>query len=205
VAVLGYGPHIFVTNARLPFTNLRDVIDYARKNPGKLNAAAGGATTRLESEMFQLQNRIKVEIIPYSGTGRASAAVLAGEADFVIMDTSPVIAHIKAGKLKGLAIIGDERHPALPDVATAREQGFADFLGGITFGAYAQLKTPRPILQSLNTTVNKVMLSAEMKQWFDKVGAKPVTMNLDEARAWYLKEIAAWKDVVTKAGIKPAE
>jgi len=93
----------------------------------------GGATTRLESEMFQLQNGVKVEIIPYSGTGRASAAVLAGEADFVIMDTSPVISLIKAGKLK------------------------------------------------------------------------PVTMNLDEARAWYLKEITAWKDVVTKAGIKPAE
>ena len=201
VAVLGYGPHIFVTNAKLPFTNLKDVVEFARKNPGKLNAAAGGATTRLESEMFQLQNGIKVEIIPYSGTGRASTAVLAGEADFVIMDTSPVISQIKAGKLKGLAIIGEERHPALPDVATAKEQGFPDFLGGITFGAYAQMKTPRPVLQSLNTTLNKVMLSAEMKQWFDKVGAKPVTMSLDEARAWYLKELAAWKDVVTKAGI----
>lgn len=205
VSVLGYGPHIFVTNAKLPFANLKDVVEYAKKNPGKLNAAAGGATTRLESEMFQLQNGIKVEIIPYSGTGRASTAVLAGEADFVIMDTSPVIGQIKAGKLKGLAIIGDERHPALPDVATAKEQGYPDFLGGITFGAYAQMKTPRPILQSLNTTLNKVMLSAEMKQWFDKVGAKPVTMNLDEARAWYLKEITAWKDVVTKAGIKQIE
>jgi len=205
VAVLGFGPHIFVANPRLNFKNLKDVVEYARKNPGKLNAAAGGATTRLESEMFQLQNGVKVEIIPYSGTGRASTAVLAGEADFVIMDTSPVISLIKAGKLKGLAIIGDERHPAMPDIPTAREQGYPDFLGGITFGAYAQAKTPRDILQKLNTTLNRVMMSAEMGAWFNKVGAKPINMNLDEARAWYLKELAAWKDVVAKAGIKPAD
>ena len=205
VAVLGFGPHIFVINPKLPFRSLKDVVDYARANPGKLNAAAGGATTQLESEMFQLQNKVKVEIIPYSGTGRASTAVLAGEADFVIMDTSPVVGQIKAGKLRGLGIIGNERHPALPEVPTAKEQGFPDFLGGITFGAYAQMKTPRPILQTLNTTLNKVMLSPEMKEWFDKNGAKPMTMNLDEARAWYLKEIAAWKDVVTRAGIKQIE
>ena len=202
VAVLGFGPHIFVANPSLQAKNLKEVIDYAKKNPGKLNAAAGGATTRLESEMFQLNNGIKVEIIPYSGTGRASTAVLAGEADFVIMDTSPVISQIKAGKLKGLAIIGEERHPALPDIPTAREQGFPDFLGGVTFGAYAQLKTPRDILQKHNTTLNKVMMSAEMKEWFDKVGAKPVNMTLDEARAWYLKELTAWKEVVTRAKIQ---
>jgi tripartite-type tricarboxylate transporter receptor subunit TctC len=202
VAVLGFGPHIFVANPRLPFANIKDVVEYAKKNPGKLNAAAGGATTRLESEMFQLQNGVKVEIIPYSGTGRASTAVLAGEADFVIMDTSPVISLIKSGKLKGLAIIGNERHPAMPDIPTAKEQGYPDFLGGITFGAYANARTPRDILQKLNTTLNKVMLTPEMTEWFDKVGAKAVNMNLDEARAWYLKEIAAWKDVVARAKIQ---
>lgn len=202
VAVLGFGPHIFVANPRLPFASIKDVVEYAKKNPGKLNAAAGGATTRLESEMFQLQNGVKVEIIPYSGTGRASTAVLAGEADFVIMDTSPVISLIRSGKLKGLAIIGDERHPALPDVPTAKEQGYPDFLGGITFGAYANARTPRDILQKLNTTLNKVVLTPEMTEWFNKVGAKAVNMNLDEARAWYLKEITTWKDVVTRAKIQ---
>lgn len=205
VAVLGFGPHIFVVNAKLPFKSIKDVVDYARKNPGKLNAAAGGATTRLESEMFQLQNKVKVEIIPYKGTGEASTAVLTGEADFVIMDTSPVIGHIKAGKLRGIAMIGDERHPALPDIPTAKEQGYPDFLGGITFGAYVNARTPRDIQQKLNTTLNKVMLSPEMKKWFDKVGAKAVNMSLDEARAWYLKEIKAWKEVVAKAGIKPLD
>jgi len=201
VAVLGFGPHIFVANPRLPFANIKDVVEYAKKNPGKLNAAAGGATTRLQSEMFQLQNGVKVEIIPYNGTGRASTAVLAGEADFVIMDTSPVISLIKAGKLKGLAIVGNERHPALPDVTTAKEQGFPDIVGGITYGAYANAKTPRDILQTLNTTLNKVMMTPEMTEWFNKVGAKAVNMDINEARAWYLKEIAAWKDVVTRAKI----
>jgi tripartite-type tricarboxylate transporter receptor subunit TctC len=202
VSVLAFGPHIFIINPKLPFKSLKDVVDYARQNPGKLNAAAGGATTRLESEMFKMQNNIKLEIIPYSGTGRASQAVLSGEADFVIMDTSPVVSLIKAGKLRGLGIIGDERHPALPDIPTAKEQGYPDFLGGITFGAYAQAKTPRPILQTLNTTLNNLMKSPEMTKWMDSVGAKPVGMNLDQARAWYLKEIAAWKDVVAKAGIQ---
>jgi tripartite-type tricarboxylate transporter receptor subunit TctC len=204
-AVLGYGPHIFVINPKLPFRSIREVVDYARKNPGKLNAAAGGATTRLESEMFQIQNGVKVEIIPYSGTGRASQAVLAGEADFVIMDTSPVVSLIKAGKLRGLGIIGEERHPAMPDIPTVKEQGYPDFLGGITFGAYIPMKTPRDIAQKLNTSLNRVMLSPEMKEWFDKVGAKPINMNLEEARAWYLKELAVWKDVVTKAKIPYAD
>ena len=204
-AVLGYGPHIFVVNPKRDFKSIKDVVEFARKNPGKLNAAAGGATTRLESEMFQLQNNVKVEIIPYSGTGRASTAVLSGEADFVIMDTSPVISLIKAGKLRGIAIIGDERHPALPDVATAREQGHPDFLGGITFGAYANARTPRDILVKLNTALNRTMLTPEMKEWFDKVGAKAVNMTLEDARAWYLKEIATWKDIVAKAKIPPLD
>jgi tripartite-type tricarboxylate transporter receptor subunit TctC len=204
-AVLGFGPHIFIVNPKLPFKSLKDLVDYAKQNPGKLNAAAGGATTRLESEMFQLQNGIKVEIIPYSGTGRASAAVLAGEADFVIMDTSPVVALTKSGQLRGLAIIGDERHPALPDVPTAKEQGFADLLGGVTFGAYIQANTPPDIKQKLNTVLTQVMHSPEMAEWFDKVGAKPVKMNLEEANAWYQKEIVAWKDIVAKAKIAPID
>ncbi len=204
-AVLGFGPHIFVVNPKRGFKSIRDVVEYAKQNPGKLNAAAGGATTRLESEMFQLQNKVRVEIIPYKGTGAASAAVLSGEADFVIMDTSPVISHIRAGKLAGVGMIGDERHPSLPDIPTAREQGYPDFLGGITFGAYASNRTPRDILQKLNTTLNTVMLSPVMKTWFDKVGAKAVNMSLEEARAWYLKEIATWKEIVSKAGIKPLD
>jgi tripartite-type tricarboxylate transporter receptor subunit TctC len=202
VSVLGFGPHVFLVNPKLPFKNLKELIDYAKQNPGKLNAAAGGGTTRLESEMFRLRNDIKIEIIPYNGTGRASTSVLAGETDFVIMDTSPVVSLIDSGQLRALAIIGDQRLPALPNIPTAKEQGFSDFLGGITFGAYVQGGTPKDIQQKLNTALNRAVMTPEVKAWFYKNGAKPINMTLEQARSWYLTELNAWKDVVEKAHIE---
>ena len=121
------------------------------------------------------------------------------------METSPVVALIKGGKMRALAIVGTERHPVLSDIPTTKEQGFPEFVGGSTSAAFTRLRTPRDVQQKLNIAFNKAVSTPEMNEWFTKVGARPINMELDELRAWYLKELADWKDVVTRAKIPHAD
>src|SRR5262249_29265944 len=90
VAEIGQAPYVFIVNPAVPARSVRELIDLARRNPGKLNAAAGGIGTRLASELFRIQNGLKLEIIPYQSSGQGALAVMTGEADFVVMETSPV-------------------------------------------------------------------------------------------------------------------
>ena len=201
--MIGSTPYVLVTYPGLGVRNLGELMTLARAKPGALNYGSAGPASmaHLAAALLGVEAGIDIVHVPYRSSVHAVTDIMAGRVQMQFATIPPSAELIATGKLTAVAVSGSKRSTTLPDVATAKEQGFPDFLGGITFGAYAQMKTPRPVLQSLNTTLNKVMLSAEMKQWFDKVGAKPVTMSLDEARAWYLKELAAWKDVVTKAGI----
>ena len=205
VAEVGQAPYVFLVNPRVPAKNVRELVNLARSRPGKLNAASGGIGTRLSSELFQIQNKLKLEIIPYQGSGQAALAVMTGEADFVIMETSPVQGQLTAGKLRALAVAGEKRLKAFPDLPTTSEAGFPDYKAGTIFGVYVAGGTPGDIVLKLNATLNKIVGAPAFAARLLELGVEVNPKSVEEFSALYRKEIEKWKAIVKQANIPPVD
>ena len=201
VAEIGQAPYVVLVNPRVPAKNVQELINLARKHPGKLNAAAGGIGTRLSSELFQIQNKLKLEIIPYNGTGPAALAVLTGESDFGIMDASPLHGQIAAGRIRALAVAGEKRLSSFPNIPTMAEAGFPDYKSSALFGVYVAAGTPMDIVHKLNATINKIISTPAMAQRLRELGAEPNPKSVDAFSALYRAEIEKWKTIVRQANI----
>jgi len=200
-AEIGQASYVILVNPKLPLKNAMDLVEYARRNPGKLNAASGGLGTQLSVEMFRIRNKLSLEIIPYPGTGPAALAVRQGIADFAIMDTSAYAGFLASGHVRALAVAGEKRMSSLPDVPTAREAGLGDYLSGTIFGMYVAGGTPNDIVQKLNATVNRIISTPEMADRLRKLGAEPNPKSVDEFTKLIHSEIALWKTIVKQANI----
>ncbi len=206
VAEIGQGPYAVYVNPKVPATNLRELVEYARKNPGKLNAGAGGLSgTRLSVELLRIQNNLQLEIISYNGNGPTATAVVGGVVDFAIMDVSAFAGHLQSGRVKALAVAGEKRLPALPDVPTTAEAGFPDLKAGAIFGIYVAAGTPNDIVQKLNTTVNGVIVLPEVTEQLRKLGAEPNPKTVTQFTQLIHKEIQLWREVVIKAKLPTEE
>ena len=177
--------------------NLAEFVELIRKNPGKLNAAAGGS--RLPIDMFRLQNSLDVAVIPYRGGGDAILALLQGEADFMIVNTPGIIGHMKAGKLRALAVTAPQRQWDIPDVPTTREAGMPDYNYGSFFAVYTRAGTPLDVLRKLNAAINTITAKPDVIKALREGGAEPVQRSSEEAVRKYQGEIARLKDIVVRA------
>ena len=205
VAAIAESPYAIVVNRSLPVKNVMEFIQLARKNPGKLNASAGGIGTSLSVELFKIQANIKAEIIPYSGTGSAALAVATGETDFAITDTSAFMAYVPTGRVRVLAVAGEKRLPSFPDVPTTAEAGIPTFKAGTVVAVYVTSKTPADIVQKLNTTLNAILANSEVKDQLNKLGANPTPKSVSDVNQWYRHEVQTWKDIVKRLNIPPVD
>lgn len=201
VAIMGDGPYVIVVNPKVQAKTPTDLVELARKNPGKLNAAAGGIGTRLSVELFNLKNNVKIEVVPYDGTGPASTAVVSGEADLAIMDTSSIVGQMSSGRLRALAVANEKRLSSFPDLPTTAELGMPDYMTGTLFGVYVAGGTPTAIVQRLNDVINKAIVDPEVAAQLRKLGAEPNPKTVAQFNERYRTEIATWKDIVAKAKI----
>ena len=200
VAVLCEYPNLVVVNAtKIPAKTLPEFMDLLRRNPGKYNAAAGG--TRIVYELFRLQQNVDILIVPYRGAADAITGLLAGDADFMIVNAPGLTQHIATGKLRALAITADKRQPDFPDVPTTREAGMPEFVYGSFFGAYVRSGTPPEVIRKLNAAFNTVSAMPEVVERFRTLGATATQKTPEEAGKQYLGDIARLKDVVQKAKI----
>ncbi len=201
VAELGSAPYAIAVHPQVPAKNVAELIRLAKQSPGKLNGASGGNSTFMTLVLFQLRTGIRIVNIPYKGTGDAALAVVRGEADFAIMDTSAFLPHLSSGRIRMLAVAGDRRNPAVPDVPTTKEAGLANYTAGATFGVFTTGKTPPDIVRRLNAEINRIVASPEISKRLVALGMDPAPRTVEECTRRYLADLAKWKDVVARAKI----
>ncbi len=179
--------------------SLAEFLDLIRKNPGKINAGAGG--TRLVIDMFTSTGKLDVAVIPYKGGGDSITALLKGEVDFIIINTPGIIQFLNSGKLKALAVTGPKRQFDIPDVPTTREAGMPEYVYSSFFGVYVQGNTSEAVKRKLNTALNEITSKPEVISAFRRGGAEPVQKTIEESSSRYLDEIRRLKELATKVGI----
>jgi tripartite-type tricarboxylate transporter receptor subunit TctC len=183
---------------------VREFVDYARANPGKLNYASQGTTTVsfLTTEMFLAAAGIKVTHIPYKGTGPALAATMSGETEVFFDNLGASLAQVRAGRLKALAVCGERRHPALPDVPAMAEI-YPGFVSVAWFGVLAPPRTPEAIVQKLSAGIAEALKAPEVQKRLADLSAEPIGMGPAQMAKYLAEEAARWREAIRFAGLKP--
>lgn len=197
-------PQALVANAALPANNVKELIAHARANPGKLNVASSGVGTpnHLGAEMLKHMAKIDIVHIAYKGGGPAMTDLIAGQVQLQFSSIPTVLAHVKAGRIKMLAIGSGKRSPALPDVPTIAEAGVPGYEYTTWYGIFAPKRTPAAIITRLNEAVTKAVLSPEVAQRLMPNGAEPSPSSPQELTRYMKEESARWAKTIKAADIR---
>jgi tripartite-type tricarboxylate transporter receptor subunit TctC len=201
VAELGTSPYVIAVHPQVPAKNVRELIELAKNNPGKLNGSSGGNSTFMSLVLFQLRSDTRIVNIPYKGAGDAALALVRGEADVAIMDPLAFGYHLHSGRVRMLAIAGDRRSAAFPELPTAKEAGLPDYTAESLFGVFTTGRTPPDIVRRLNIEINRIVALPEISKRLVALGMGPSQKSVEEFTRQYLSELAKWKDVVARAKI----
>jgi tripartite-type tricarboxylate transporter receptor subunit TctC len=206
VTQVATGPLILVVRNDLGVKSLRDLIERARQNPGKLSFGAGGGTGSslyFATELLKSKTGIKLTIVNYRGAGPALNDLLGGHIDGMF-DAMPVmVTQAKAGKVTPLAVTSAKRSPALPDVPTIMESGVPNYEMPGWFGILAPAGTPPAIAQRLRDEVAKAVAAPDVVATLDQQGMSPLATQPDEWRAYLKSELATYAQIIKDANIKP--
>ncbi len=204
VSLLTKVPNIFVVHADLPAKDLREFIALAKQSPGRLfyGSAGNGSAGHLVFEYLKLLSGADIVHVPYKGTGPNLTDLLAGRTQASSAGTPPLMPHVRAGKLRAIAVAGDKRLPALPDVGTVAEQGYPGFEATQWYGINAPAKTPAAIIKRLSEEAAKAAMQPAVLERFAADDAEPVGSTAEAYAAFIAAEQKRWGEVVRKANIK---
>jgi tripartite-type tricarboxylate transporter receptor subunit TctC len=194
---------VLVVHPRVPAKSVKELIEFARANPGKVNfSSAGiGATSHLAGELLKSTAGINIVHVPYKGTGAALQDLLAGNVQMSI-DSIPVfLPHIKSGALRALAVTSPERSPVLPDVPPIADL-FSGFDASPMNYVAARAGTPRPIVERLNKEINAVLAMPEVRERLLAIGVTPTGSTSEALDAQIRREAVKWKKVIEISGAK---
>ena len=204
VTVFTHSPLAFAANPQFPPKTMREFIDYAKANPGKVNFGSLGVGTshHLTGEKLKLDAGIDMVHVPYKGSGPAHADLMGGQIQVMFDNIVALLPHFKSGKLRALAVSSLKRHPQLPDVPSLSEAGVKDFEAVAWFGFVAPPGTPRDIVARLNAEIVKVLAVPEIRQRLIDGGSEVIGNSPEAADRFLQSEIALWGRVVRAANIK---
>ena len=204
IALLTVSTNVIAVHPSIPVNNLKELIAYAKANPGKLNYASqgNGSVSHIGTEIFKQTTGIEMVHVPYKGSGPAIQDVLAGQVQVFITTPPSVMQHVQSGKLKGLAVTGKTRHPSMPNVSTTAEAGLASFQLESWVALYAPAATPAPVVAKLSEAVKKSLEQAEVKQRADTAGVEVRYLNPQQMDVLLKKELPYWNKVIKAANIK---
>lgn len=204
ISLISIGPFVLMAHPSVPAKNIQELIALAKAQPGKLNyaSAGNGVANHLAGELFKQMTGTDIVHVPYKGAPQAVSDVVAGHMQLMFNSIAPILGHIKAGRVRVLGIASLQRSPQLPDVPTISESGVPGFEAVNWFGLFAPAKTPRAVINQVNTAVVKVMHAPEMQQQFNKFGADPVGSSVAEFAAFVRRDMEKYAKIVRLSGAK---
>jgi tripartite-type tricarboxylate transporter receptor subunit TctC len=204
IALVSSQPLILVVNAGSPYKSLKDLIDAAKKEPGKLTmgSAGNGTIGHIGGELFQRRAGIKLTHIPYKGAGPAVTDLMGGSIDCFFGNSQAVGGLVSSGRLRPIAVTSPKRLANFADVPTVAEQGYAGFEAATWSGLVAPAGTPKPIVDKLNAAANAALATSEMKAKLAEDGSTPLGGTPEQFAAFIRSEHGKWGSAVREAGIK---
>ena len=198
------GPNVLVVHPSTPFKTVKDVVAYAKANPGKLDYGfTHAASGHMAMELFKQTAGIYMTGIPYRGGGPMLSDLLGGQIPMMFINQDAALQHVKAGKMRALAVTSAQRNPLYPDVPTIAESGFRGFEALSWSGISAIKGTPQPIIDKIEAAMTQVMQSDTVKQRMGSVGFIIPPQGSKPYTAFVQSEINTWTKVIKTAGIKP--
>jgi tripartite-type tricarboxylate transporter receptor subunit TctC len=204
VSYVGYVPNVLAVHPSINAKSVKELVALLKTQPGKLNYASSGngSTQHLAGEMFKQLTGTSIVHVPYKGSGDAIKDLLAGVVAMNFDTMPPVMPHIQAGKLRGLAISTPKRLPQLPDVPTFLEEGITGFDVANWYGVMAPGGTPRDIVLKLNADINKAMQVPEVRSRLEGVGTQLREQSAAEFEAYMKSEVAKYAKLIKDTGVK---
>ncbi len=205
VGLISSVPQVIVVNPqRVPETDLKGLIEYLRKNPGKLNygSAGNGTSHHLAGELFKLQTQTFITHIPYRGAGPALQDLIAGQVDLMFDGLGSSAAHIKNGRIKALAVASEKRAPGFADVPSSVEAGLPSYQVATWYGLWAPKGTPPALIEQMQAEMKKALNSEELKASWASLGANPPNLWGPDFGRFVGSEIKRWAEVVKTSGAK---
>ena len=195
-------PLIVAVNAALPVRSVKELIAYAKANPGKANYSSSAGIFQVTTELFKQKTGTSFVMIPYKSSGESVQALLTGDAMVTFVDPPPVTAPLKAGTVRGLAITSATRHPSWPNLPTMAQAGVPDMEVPVWTAFFAPAKTPSAIVARLQKEVARVVHTAEVKERFAQMGLDPVGGTPDELAKIVARDLEKYTAVAKAANIK---
>jgi tripartite-type tricarboxylate transporter receptor subunit TctC len=195
-------PLIVAVNANLPVRSVKELVDYAKANPGKANYSSSAGIFQVTTELFKQKTGANFVMIPYKGSGASVQALLTGDAMVTIVDPPPVTGPLRAGTVRGLAITSAKRHPSWPELPTMAEAGVPDMEVPVWTAFFAPAKTPSAIVARLQKEVARVVHTAEVRERFAQMGLDPVGGTPEELAKIVARDLEKYTAVAKAANIK---
>jgi tripartite-type tricarboxylate transporter receptor subunit TctC len=195
-------PLIVAVNANLPVHNIKELIAYAKANPGKANYSSSAGIFQLTTELFKQKTGTNFVMIPYKSSGESVNALIAGDAMVTFVDPPPVTGPLKAGTVRGIAVTSEQRHPSWPDLPTMAEAGVPDMAVPVWTAFFAPAKTPAAIITRLQKEVARVVQTPEVKERFAQMGLDPVGSTPEELAKVAARDLEKYMAVAKAANIK---
>ena len=204
IVLAGTSDNMLVAHPAYPVNSVKELVALARAKPGRVNygSSGNGTSVHLSMELFKSMTKTFMTHIPYKGSAPVVTDLIGGQVDVMFDNVPNVIQHVKAGRMKALAVSGPKRSPLAPDVPTVVEAGVPGYEVTVWFGLLAPAGTPREIIQRLNVESAKIINSPEVKERFQRQGVEPATGTPEQFGELVKSEVARWAKVVKDAGIK---
>ncbi|HSV81999.1 MAG TPA: tripartite tricarboxylate transporter substrate binding protein [Ramlibacter sp.] len=202
VTGLGKGGQVLVVRADSPYKSVADILQAAKKNPGKLTFGSGSSSSRVAGELFKQLSGTYILHIPYKSNPNAITDLLGGQIDLMITDTATGVPQVKGGKLRALGVSTSKRIALLPDVPTIAEAGVKGYDMGYWFAAYVPAHTPAPVVVRLRELLVNATKSAAARSFFESSGAEAWTTTPEELAKFQAAETLKWGKVIKAAGIE---
>src|SRR5687767_523320 len=195
-------PLIVTVDAKLPIKSVKELVAYAKANPGKSNYASSAGIFQITTELFKQRTGTPIEMIPYKSSGESVQAVVGGQVMMTIVDPPPATGALKSGALRGLAVTSAKRHPNWPDLPTMAEAGVPDMEVPVWTAFFAPAKTPPAIVARLQREVARAVQAPDVRERFAQMALDPVGGSSEALGARVAADIAKWTAVAKAANIK---